>query len=260
MSWRAEALATIGCVTNPLVASARLAEVGNISLPPVEYVAVDPVVIDGVELHLPHALPGLTGYVGAARAEAQANELRPHLLEGLDTKGHVPYQPDATLVFDFLGAGGAVATSAIAGLEAFANHHVTRYCPPAQYDDRWKIVGTEPTVKVGVEDHTFKTLADLPLNERYAQVLPELMKRPSPTNAAWWPTFRRLQGLAALLRHGITDPVKRKGLDGKKTLVQRLCDREYAGAARMMLDAFEHVSPGWLGPERLGQLPPPPEP
>jgi hypothetical protein len=62
--------------------------------------------------------------------------------------------------------------------------------------------------------------------------------------------------MAALSRHGVTLPIKRRGLAGKKSLTQRYCDCEYRGAAGMMLEVFEHFSPGWIDARRLARLPP----
>jgi hypothetical protein len=89
--------------------------------------------------------------------------------------------------------------------------------------------------------------------------MPAVMGVPRPTQEPWWPTLRRIQGLAALDRHAVTEPTARSGLTGEKSLVQRFCDREYAGAAQMMFAVFEHFSPGWFSPERASQLPSPPE-
>jgi hypothetical protein len=41
-----------------------------------------------------------------------------------------------------------------------------------------------------------------------------------------------------------------KGLDGERSLAERIYNGEYVGAADMMISAFEHVSPGWLSQER----------
>jgi hypothetical protein len=120
-------------------------------------------------------------------------------------------------------------------------------------------VGPTPTIEFAGTQRSFRELADLPLNERYANVLPVLLDVPTPTSEPWWSVFRRVQGLAALNRHAITDAVRRKGLAGSTKLVQRLCDREYRGAALMMLAVFEYFSPGWIGEERMSELPPPPE-
>jgi hypothetical protein len=217
------------------------------------------VFVDGMELHLPKALPGVLEYVTVAHAEHQANELRPTLWRDLDYRGPAPYQPDATRVFEFLASAGTAVASAATGLEAFANHHLARICPPPTDDANGDLVGPEATVPVFGEPLTFRQLTDKPLNERLGKILPELTQAPRPTSEPWWPKLRQIQTLAALNRHGITDPVRRKPLEGVKSLVQRLCDREYAGAAAMMLKAFEFISPGWIGAERAVSLPRPPD-
>jgi hypothetical protein len=199
-----------------------------------ELVIVTPVTIDGTELHLPKALPGLLEYVTVAHAEAQANGLRATLLRDLDHRGPAPYQPDAARCFEFLSAAG----SAVASYNAMGDP-----------------VGAEPTVVVFGEELTFRQLTNKPLNERLGEIIPELKGAPRPTSEPWWPKLRQIQGLAALNRHGITDPTTRKGLVGVKSLTQRLCDREYAGAAAMMLEAFEFISPGWVGEQRVLDLP-----
>jgi hypothetical protein len=109
------------------------------------------------------------------------------------------------------------------------------------------------------ESQTRRRLSDLPLNGRLSDVLPEIVGRPAPTQESWWPTLRRVQGLAALSRHGVSHPIKRAGLVGEKSLTQRYCDREYRGAAGMMLDVFEYFAPGWIDEQRLGRLPRPPK-
>jgi hypothetical protein len=46
---------------------------------------------------------------------------------------------------------------------------------------------------------------------------------------------------------------------GAKSLVERLGDREYAGAAALMLAVFEFISPGWIDSQRAVDLPPAPD-
>lgn len=226
-----------------------------------ELVIVTPVFIDGAELHLPKALPGVLEYVTVAHAETRANELRATLFQDVDLRGPAAYQPDATRGIEFLASGGTVVASAATGLESFANHHLATFCPPPTYDANGALVGTEPTVVVVFgEELTFRGLTDKPLHERLGKIIPELKQTPRPTSEPWWPKLRQIQTLAALNRHGITDPVRRPPLQGTKSLVQRLCDREYAGAAAMMLNVFEFISPGWVGEQRALDLPTPPQP
>ena len=224
-----------------------------------ELVVVTPVSIDGVELFLPQPLPGVPEYATVVHAEERASKLRAMLLSDLDYRGgSVPYQPDAPRVLEFLAAAGTVVASAATGLEAFANHHVAGAVSPQSYDANGDPDGPEPTVIVFGETLTFRDLTNKPLDERLGKIIPEMRQGPRPTSAPWWPKLRQIQALAALNRHGITDPTKRRGLVGVKSLVQRLCDREYAGAAAMMLEAFEFISPGWIGRQRALDLPPPP--
>lgn len=93
------------------------------------------------------------------------------------------------------------------------------------------------------------------LDERYKLVLPELMNRPKPSSEPWWPVFRRIQGLAALTRHAIYEPVERSGLSGKKPLAERFYTGEYVGSTRMLFQAFEHFSPNWVPTELRSQWP-----
>ena len=211
-------------------------------------VSVDEVKLTGQVVHLPASIPGVPQYAAVARAEAEANALWPRLIGGLDRRGPIPYQPDAALVIGFQAAAGSAIAGAVTGLEAFSSHHLGRFAAPGQ-----------PVIYDG-KPYTLRKLRDAySLNERYAEVMPAVMGVSRPTQEPWWPTLRRIQGLAALDRHAVTEPARRSGLTGEKSLVQRLCDREYVGAAQMMLAVFEHFSPGWISRQRASQLPPPPE-
>jgi hypothetical protein len=211
-----------------------------------EAVKVDLVSLGGTELLLPAALPGVAEYVTVAHAEAEADSLLVRLGADLDERGEIPCQSDAPVVLGFYAAAGTAVTEAVAGLEGFANHHLGRYFDGAA------------ELEHGGKTFDERTARDIPLNERLGMVVPTIAGRPRPTSEKWWPTLRRVQALAALRRHGVTGAVTRSGLEGEKKLVQRFCDREYAGAARMMLDAYECLSPGWIDEERLRQLPPAP--
>lgn len=245
-------------VNDPRIASGTVAG-GPPELIGHELVIVTPVVVNGVEYHLPKWLPGLNDYVATAHAEAEAARVWPSVLDELDHRGPAPYQPNAEVVFSFLAAAGTVTTSAVAGLEAFVNHHLVRFCAPATFAEQGDPIDPAPTVEVEGVVYTFADLANEPLNTRYGRLLPALQGRARPTDESWWPKLRQVQGLAALNRHGITDRVRRKGLEGTKSLVQRLCDHEYRGASAMMIAVFEYFSPGWIDPDRLNQLPPSPE-
>lgn len=213
-----------------------------------ELVICEPVTSNGELVLLPKALPGVPEYVAAAHAEVEANALQPRLAEGLDRSADIPYQPNAGLVFDFRAAAASVTISAVAGLEAYANHHVERFCPPGA------------TATYNGRAYPLPELRNLSLDQRLGEVLPQFMAVPKPTQEAWWPTFKRVQALSALNRHAVMEPMARSGLTGEKSLAQRLCDREYVGAASMMLGVFEYFSPGWLPPQRLADLPEPPSP
>src|SRR6266508_1812251 len=95
-----------------------------------ELVIVDRVNIGGQLVDLPRALPGVVEYAAVVRSEAAAEALRPRLLNDLDERGEIPFQPNAPLVIEMQGAAATAITSAAAGLEAFANHHITRFVTP----------------------------------------------------------------------------------------------------------------------------------
>jgi hypothetical protein len=84
------------------------------------------------------------------------------------------------------------------------------------------------------------------LDERYSLVLPALLDRARPTRTPWWQALRRVQALAALTRHAVTEPVERSGLVGERSLSERIYGGEYTGAARMLYDCFEYFSPQWV--------------
>jgi hypothetical protein len=229
----------------------RLASVTVVSGPPGiqpgdELVHVEPVTIDGMAILLPVALPGVAEYVAAANSETEANRLRPQLTTDLDCRSTVPAQLNATLALNFNAAAGSAATSAMAGIEAFTNHQITR------------IAGAAGEIHYEGVTRTPSELWQWRIDQRVGAVLPQITGRPMPKQEPWWGTFRRVQALAALARHGITDAYKKAGLSGEKRLSQRYIDREHRGGAGMMLELFEHFAPGWMGSARLRELPPPP--
>lgn len=205
-----------------------------------ELVIVDRVNIGGRTVDLPRPLPGVVEYAAVVRAETLAEELRPRLLQDLDERGPVPFQPNTPLVINMQGAAATAITSAVAGLEAFANHHITRMVTPSS------------PAPIGALDE----LRNAPINERFADVLPALLECQRPTSEPWWPTLRRIQRLAVLQRHALTDPASgARGLPGGESpLVERVANGEYVGAGNMMLSAFEHFCPGWIGGEKLAAL------
>jgi hypothetical protein len=213
-----------------------------------------PVRLDGRTVALPAVIPGIAEYITVARAEAEANELRARLSDNLDeTNEGVAFQTDATLTFEFYAASGTTVTEAIVGLEEFANHFIGRH-----FDQNERLQVEETA-------HSRSDVYDRPLNERFKSFLPVVInaERPGTVEGAataqpWWSTLRRIQGLAALKRHAIYEPVERGGLVGEKPLLQRFVDAEYSGAARMLLDVFDYFMPGWISPERREHLPEPP--
>jgi len=149
-------------------------------------------------------------------------------------------------VYDFHAAAGSAVNAAISGLESFANHHIAR------------VGGAGAAVVYDGGTYPVSELWNWTLDDRLGKVLPELWPKRTPKQESWWPTLKRVQGLAALTRHGVIDPVERSGLTGKKSLAQRFCDAEYGGGAAMMLHAMAHFAPTWISAERLSQLPPAP--
>jgi hypothetical protein len=204
-------------------------------------VIVDRVTIDGRTIDFPRPLPGAPEYAAVVAAEARAEQLRPKLLEDLDERHDPPWQPNTPLVLDMRGAVGTAVTGAITGMEAFANHHILRTVPSG-------------TFVLGGNEVTIEYALNMPVNERYRDVLPALLEKPKPTDDSWWQTFRRIQRLAVLQRHALYEPQSGKGLDGERSLAERIYNGEYRGAASMMVSAFEHFSPGWFSDERRQAL------
>lgn len=199
-----------------------------------------PVTVGGETFYVPHPAPGIADIYTVSLAETEADAMMPRLAENLDRRGGgLPYQPDERRVLEARALAGTVATAAQVGLEAFANHHIDLH------------LGSNATWK---EKDPYR----LALAERYSSVLPEVLGRPSPTQLAWWPTFRRINGLAIEVRHPRPGATTQKGLDGERTLSQRLYGGEYRGASRMMAEAFEHFSPSWIPQETRSRLPEPP--
>jgi hypothetical protein len=206
-----------------------------------------PFVIEGREVALPAPLIGVSEYVAVARAETEANSLRERLLENLDVSDpQIAYQNDPAMTFGFYAAAGTAVSEAIVGLEAFANRLLGSH-----FDQH-------ETLEIDDRVYSRRDARNKPINERLSDLLPRVRQVDRPTLEDWWPTFRRIQGLAALKRHGVYEALTRSGLTGEKEFIQRLIDGEYRGAGRMMLDAFEFFAPGWVKPERLAKLPQPP--
>lgn len=199
-----------------------------------DFVVVDRVHIGGRIVDFPRPLPGAPEYATVVAAEFKAEDFRAQLLSDLDERHEPPWQPNAPLVLDMWASGGTVVGTAMTGMEAFANHF---------------ILANEGSLTDSV-DHAF----NVPINERFSDLLPALLDKPKPTNAVWWPVFRRIQRLAVLFRHALYGPQEGKGLAGNKSLAERLYNGEYVGTAAMMVSAFEHFSPGWLSEERREAL------
>jgi hypothetical protein len=195
-----------------------------------EIVPISLVEVDGITVGVPRLMPGAAEWATVSAAEASADAYRETALGQLDRRGQIPCVDISAAVNFRLNAGTAVASAGV-GLEAFANFHLDRLL-------------TE----------TAAAAAERPLNERYAEELPALFGVDPPTKEDWWPAFRRVQSLAALQRHAVERPVKKSGLVGEKTLNQRFYDREYAGAAKTMLSAFEYFTPGWISDDRQSAL------
>jgi hypothetical protein len=202
-----------------------------------EIVVVEVVRMNDHEVLVPREMPGVPEYAAVHRAEVTADQLWDQIVRNLDTRGPIP-SADHRLALNFRQTAGTAVASAAVGLEAFANFHI------------WRAIQNE----AGGKSADAADLRDQALNERYSDHLPVLLDRPRPTTEHWWPVFRRIQGLAALQRHGIVEPRKRTGLEGERSLAQRMYGGEYRGAAAMMFAAFEHFSPGWISPERRAAL------
>ncbi|HXS34634.1 MAG TPA: hypothetical protein VN758_12755 [Solirubrobacterales bacterium] len=186
--------------------------------------------IDGITVGVPRLMPGAAEWATVSAAEASADAYREAALRQLDRRGQIPCVDISAAVNFRLNAGTAVASAGV-GLEAYASFHLDR-----------------------LSAETAAAAAKRPLNERYAEELPALFGVDPPTKEDWWPAFRRVQSLAALQRHGVERPVKKSGLVGEKTLNQRFYDREYVGAAKTMLAAFEYFTPDWISDDRQSAL------
>lgn len=203
-------------------------------------VAVDSMVYEGEEIHLPRLLPGVPEFVAVTEAEAAADELRERIFSTLsDAKGG-RWQTDTTLVVQMRGAAASAVINAVVGLEAFANHHVRRRADPK----------TE-AVDVAGRLMTVAEIRELSLDVRYKRALPAVLGVKNPAGKSWWQFLRRVQALAALTRHAIDEPVTRNGLTGKRSLSERYYRGEYAGVTLMLFAVFEHFSPNWISDDRL---------
>ena len=199
-------------------------------------IIVDVVKVGGREVHIPRPLAGIPELVACRDAERKAEELRERLLATLVEQGPAPWQPDTTLVVEMRSAAETTVTAAIVGLEAFCSHHILARADP-----------TTSQVAYRGEQLTPQEVRDrYSLDDRYKFVLPALLDRPKPSGKTWWQVLRRVQGLAALTRHAVIEPVKRNGLTGTRSLAERFYTGEYVGTARMLDDCFEHFSPNWV--------------
>ena len=202
-------------------------------------VIVDVVTLDGEAVHIPRPLAGVPELVAVAEAEKKAELLRQRLVSTLVDQGPAKWQPDTTLVVEMRAAAETAVTSAVVGLEAFSSHHVARH-----------VDQETGNVTYHSEQLTPQDVRELySLDQRYKLVLPELMSRPKPSGKSWWQVLRRVQGLAALTRQAIDEPVERSGLTGKRTLAERLYTGEFIGVTGMLFACFEHFSPDWVPAE-----------
>jgi hypothetical protein len=216
-------------VIDPRAASSKVLA-GPTDLVGEEIVPIELIEVDGVTVGVPRLMPGAAEWATVSAAEATAEAYRDAALGQLDHRGKVPCLDISAAVSFRLNAGTAVASAGV-GLEAYANFHLDR-----------------------LAGETAAAAAERPLNERYADDLPTIFGVDPPTRESWWPAFRRVQSLAALQRHAIERPVRKRGLVGEKSLNQRFYDREYAGAADTMLAAFEYFTPGWISDDRQAAL------
>jgi hypothetical protein len=195
-----------------------------------EVIPIDLVVVGGSSVGVPRLLPGAAEWATVSAAEASADAYREAALTQLDDRGSIPCVNISAAVNFRVTAGTAVASAGV-GLEAYANFHLDRLTP-----------------------ETAAVAAERPLNERYGEELPAVFGVDPPTQERWWPDFRRVQSLAALQRHAVERPVRKRGLEGTKSLNQRFYDREYVGGADTMLAAFEYFTPGWISSDRQREL------
>lgn len=196
-----------------------------------EIVPIGLVEVNGITVGVPRLMPGAAEWATVSAAEASADAYREAALGQLDRRGQIPCVDISAAVNFRLNAGTAVASAGV-GLEAYANFHLDRLLPA----------------------EAAAAAAERPLNERYAEELPALFGVDPPIQEGWWSAFRRVQSLAALQRHAVERPVKKRGLVGEKSLNQRFYDREYAGAAATMLAAFEYFTPDWISDDRQAAL------
>ncbi len=221
---------------DPRIAHAYIVQGAEMLTPGEAIVIVDMVTVGGTEMHIPRPLAGMPELVTCREAESRAEELRAKLLSTLVNHGTVPWQPDTTLVVEMRAAAETTVTSAVVGLEAFAAHHVLRLL-----DVNTGTVTIDDTALTPQE-----VRGGFSLDDTYKQVLPALLEKASPAQLPWWQDLRRTQGLAALTRHAITEPVERKGLSGRRSLPERLYRGEYVGTAAMLEACFEYFSPNWV--------------
>jgi hypothetical protein len=193
----------------------------------------EPVDIDGTSIYLPQAAPGIAELATVASAEVNADQLISQVsLSARVGEDGFPYQPDETLALDARATAGTVAIVANVGLVAFANYHIAR------------VLGDEPQWEGGDPYR-------IGLVERYRALLPTLLERPRPTQESWWPVLRRINGLSGAVRHPRPGRLRKKGLEGERTLEQRLFGGEYRGATAMLVGAFNFFSPGWVPQRKL---------
>jgi hypothetical protein len=94
-----------------------------------DLIIVDEFIHKGEVVHIPRPLAGVPEFVAVAEAEVRADELREKLLGTLTDEGPAKWQKDTTLVVEMRAAAESAVITAVVGLEAFSNHHVTRLVP-----------------------------------------------------------------------------------------------------------------------------------
>jgi hypothetical protein len=205
-----------------------------------DLVIVDEFIFRGELVHIPRPLAGVPEFVAVAEAEVKADDLREKLLATLTDEGPAKWQKDTSLVVEMRAAAESAVITAVVGLEAFSNHHVTRIADHQTGE-----------LDVAGERTTAAELRERSLDERYKRVLPAILGVGNPAGKQWWQVFRRAQALAALTRHAVDEPIARRGLSSKRSLAERYYLGEYQGVTRMMFVVFEHFSPNWISDDRL---------
>jgi hypothetical protein len=207
-----------------------------------DIVAMAVVRIRKTDVAVPVLQPGIAELLTAFEQEARAADLRGRLLEQLDHRSTPPSQPNEKLVFDMYGAAGAAVTAVKTGLEAIANRDLSGMF----------LVSPRPVID-GTPVDLDKEMK-LSIFERLEDRVPKLLAGDGhvvsgiPTQQSWWPGLKTASGLADLVRHGVHEPTKKRGLSGRRSLGERFCRGEEAGCAAAMLSAIDFYWPRLVQP------------